>query len=130
MCDKERVRHTYIIPDPPQLTHDGAINPFALFTEIVPARYVLAILGSIGMAIVYGLKVNLSVAMVAMVNHAEVHRLQLLHSNHSILSNVTTTETVEECTPPGGAQNVTTKNDVSQVLQLQTSTTHSIFFST
>lgn len=35
----------------------------------VPARYILAILGSVGMAIVYGLKVNLSVAMVIMVNN-------------------------------------------------------------
>lgn len=35
---------------------------------MVPARYILAILGSVGMAIVYGLKVNLSVAMVIMVN--------------------------------------------------------------
>ena len=31
-------------------------------------RYVFAVLGSIGMAIIYGLKVNLSVAIVAMVN--------------------------------------------------------------
>lgn len=35
----------------------------------LPARYILALLGSIGMAIIYGLKVNLSVAMVAMLNH-------------------------------------------------------------
>eukprot|EP00092_Neocalanus_flemingeri_P031916 GFUD01034672.1.p1 GENE.GFUD01034672.1~~GFUD01034672.1.p1 ORF type:complete len:490 (+),score=95.67 GFUD01034672.1:74-1543(+) len=35
-------------------------------------RYVFAILGSMGMAIIYGLKVNLSVAMVAMVNHTAV----------------------------------------------------------
>ncbi|XP_060521255.1 sialin isoform X2 [Cylas formicarius] len=32
-------------------------------------RYVLAVLGSIGMGIVYGLKVNLHVAIVGMVNH-------------------------------------------------------------
>ncbi|XP_026495532.2 sialin isoform X1 [Vanessa tameamea] len=48
--------------------------------RMVPARYVLAILGSIGMAIVYGLKVNLSVAMVGMLNHtaieASVHDVQ------------------------------------------------------
>ncbi|KAK3911807.1 Sialin [Frankliniella fusca] len=36
---------------------------------MVPARYVFAVLGSIGFAIIYGLKVNLSVAIVAMVNH-------------------------------------------------------------
>lgn len=35
----------------------------------MPARYILAILGSVGMAIVYGLKVNLSVAMVIMINN-------------------------------------------------------------
>lgn len=38
----------------------------------MPARYILAILGSIAMAIVYGLKVNLSVAMVAMLNHTAI----------------------------------------------------------
>lgn len=35
-------------------------------------RYIFAILGSMGMAIIYGLKVNLSVAIVAMVNHTAV----------------------------------------------------------
>ena len=39
---------------------------------IINFRYVFAILGSMGMAIIYGLKVNLSVAMVAMVNHTAV----------------------------------------------------------
>ncbi|GAB0094293.1 major facilitator superfamily transporter 3 [Sergentomyia squamirostris] len=37
--------------------------------SLLPARYILALLGSVGMAIIYGLKVNLSVAMVAMLNH-------------------------------------------------------------
>lgn len=114
MCVRERER-----PDPPQLTHDGVINPFALFTEFVPARYVLAILGSIGMAIVYGLKVNLSVAMVAMVNHTAIHQLQSDHQvNHTLLSNVTTKDLVEQCSPPGGAPtgNKTGKSDVSQLL--------------
>lgn len=32
----------------------------------------MATLGSMGMAIVYGLKVNLSIAMVAMVNHTAI----------------------------------------------------------
>lgn len=36
---------------------------------IIPARYMLAVLSSVGMAIAYGLKVNLSVAMVGMLNH-------------------------------------------------------------
>lgn len=85
----------------------------------MPARYVLAILGSIGMAIVYGLKVNLSVAMVAMVNHTAIHLLQSdHHANHILLSNVTTKDVVEQCSPPGGAPtgNVTAKSDVSQEL--------------
>lgn len=40
-----------------------------LLGKWVPARYILAALGSIGMAIIYGLKVNLSVALVGMLNH-------------------------------------------------------------
>lgn len=55
------------------------VNIFSFFsTALVPARYILSILGSIGMAIVYGLKVNLSVALVAMLNHTEIHRLSAL----------------------------------------------------
>lgn len=38
-------------------------------------RYIVAILGSMGMAIIYGLKVNLSVAIVAMVNHTALEEL-------------------------------------------------------
>lgn len=69
----------------------------------MPARYVLAVLGSIGMAIVYGLKVNLSVAMVAMLNHTAVG-----HGSHGggagqTLSNLTEESDVEICLPPGGA---------------------------
>ncbi|KAH8297988.1 hypothetical protein KR018_003955, partial [Drosophila ironensis] len=76
------------------------------FAECVPARYVLAILGSIGMAIVYGLKVNLSVAMVAMVNHTALHG-QGGHgaepSENLMTSNITQrTSLHEECKPPGG----------------------------
>ncbi|KAF5291469.1 hypothetical protein FQR65_LT01781 [Abscondita terminalis] len=37
--------------------------------EHISTRYILAVLGSMAMAIVYGLKVNLSVAIVSMVNH-------------------------------------------------------------
>ncbi|XP_071452001.1 putative inorganic phosphate cotransporter isoform X2 [Hetaerina americana] len=37
--------------------------------NMIPARYIMALLSSIGIAIIYGLKVNLSVAIVAMVNH-------------------------------------------------------------
>lgn len=45
---------------------------FSFLPAFIPARYILSILGSIAMAIIYGLKVNLSVAMVAMVNHTAV----------------------------------------------------------
>lgn len=41
-------------------------------SKIISIRYTLAVLGSIAMAIVYGLKVNLSVAIVSMVNHTAV----------------------------------------------------------
>lgn len=41
----------------------------SILGRCIPARYILAVLGSLGMAIVYGLKVNLSVAMVAMLNY-------------------------------------------------------------
>lgn len=46
----------------------------------VPARYLLAALGSTGLAIVYGLKVNLSVAMVVMLNHTALgHGVNSIH---------------------------------------------------
>lgn len=54
---------------------------------LVPARYILAILGSIAMAIVYGLKVNLSVAMVAMLNHTAIK----LSSDSYKMSHILTT---------------------------------------
>lgn len=40
---------------------------------LFPIRYLMAIMGSIGLAILYGFKVNASVAIVAMVNHTAVH---------------------------------------------------------
>ncbi|KAK4874077.1 hypothetical protein RN001_013437 [Aquatica leii] len=43
--------------------------PSQAFREKISTRYLLAVLGSMAMAIVYGLKVNLSVAIVSMVNH-------------------------------------------------------------
>jgi len=43
-------------------------EPF-LFAGWLTARYILAVLGSISLAIIYGLRVNLSVAIVVMVNH-------------------------------------------------------------
>lgn len=65
-----------------------------LFSALIPARYVLSVLGSIAMAIVYGLKVNLSVAMVAMVNHTAV-ALQNAHDDSSTSSS--NFSLIEEC---------------------------------
>ncbi|XP_012287934.1 putative inorganic phosphate cotransporter [Orussus abietinus] len=53
-----------------------------------PIRYLMAILGSMGLAIIYGFKVNVSVAIVAMVNHTAVKlssQSQLSHDNSSIM---------------------------------------------
>lgn len=82
-----------------------------LFTEWVPARYILAILGSIGMAIIYGLKVNLSVSMVAMLNHTAVG-----HGSHGGEhgDNASSAESEYEiCEAPGGSSNTTTKIEVN-----------------
>ncbi|XP_075153734.1 major facilitator superfamily transporter 3 [Haematobia irritans] len=73
----------------------------SILGKCVPARYVLAVFGSIGMAIVYGLKVNLSVAMVAMLNHTAVghgsHGGSASHSDGN-----SSNSDVEICLPPGG----------------------------
>ena len=39
---------------------------------LIPWRIIIAILGSIGMAIIYGLKVNLSMAIVSMVDQTVI----------------------------------------------------------
>ena len=56
-----------------------------LFPALIPARYILAVLGSIAMAIIYGLKVNLSVALVAMLNHTAIN-LKSEHPHNSTSS--------------------------------------------
>ena len=43
---------------------------------MLPARYFMAIMGSIGLALIYGFKVNLSIAIVAMVNNTAVRELK------------------------------------------------------
>lgn len=53
----------------------------------------MAIMGSIGLAIIYGFKVNVSVAIVAMVNHTAVK----LSALHQLESENTTVITVDEC---------------------------------
>jgi len=72
----------------------------------VPARYVLAILGSIGMAIVYGLKVNLSVAMVAMLNHDAIKANGLSGGHGGDSTTLSNVSLVEECHPPGNDEAV------------------------
>ncbi|XP_031618770.1 putative inorganic phosphate cotransporter [Contarinia nasturtii] len=57
--------------------------------KFMPARYILAVLGSIAMAIVYGLKVNLSVAMVAMLNHTAISAAGAHNVTSNIASNLT-----------------------------------------
>ncbi|XP_012223900.1 putative inorganic phosphate cotransporter [Linepithema humile] len=52
---------------------------------LFPIRYLMAIMGSIGLAILYGFKVNTSVAIVAMVNHTAV-KLSTLHDSEANIS--------------------------------------------
>ncbi|XP_030383190.1 sialin-like [Scaptodrosophila lebanonensis] len=67
----------------------------SLLGNCFPARYQFAVLGSIAMAIIYGLKVNLSVTMVAMLNHTALAISQA--------SNETDPKEDEaECKPPPG----------------------------
>lgn len=44
--------------------------------KLPPARYVLAILGCMGFATIYGLRVNLSVALVGMLNHTALLQIE------------------------------------------------------
>lgn len=65
---------------------------------LIPARYILAILGSIAMAIVYGLKVNLSVAMVAMLNHTALKQSSDIHNTvHTVIANATKSMDMDSC---------------------------------
>ena len=49
-----------------------------------------AVLGAVGMAIIYGLKVNLSVAIVAMINHTHMaHEASLHHDNDDVHNKAT-----------------------------------------
>ncbi|CAK9809364.1 Putative inorganic phosphate cotransporter [Anthophora plagiata] len=58
-----------------------------------PIRYLMAIMGSIGLAIIYGFKVNVSVAIVVMVNHTAVK----LSTLHKFESENTTVILMDEC---------------------------------
>ncbi|EFX81022.1 hypothetical protein DAPPUDRAFT_211483 [Daphnia pulex] len=49
---------------------------------LIPARYIFTALISIGLAIIYGLKVNLSVAIVVMINSTELALMASSESHH------------------------------------------------
>ncbi|KAK3872158.1 hypothetical protein Pcinc_022759 [Petrolisthes cinctipes] len=72
-------------------------------TDGLPARWILAVLGCVGFMIVYGLKVNLSVAIIAMVNHTAVAAMSKEHDSHHDdthafhSDNMTEEAAVDEC---------------------------------
>lgn len=53
----------------------------------LPMRYLMAIMGSIGMGIAYGFKANISVAVVAMVNHTALRSTEPPHMSN-VSSNI------------------------------------------
>ena len=68
-----------------------------------PIRYLMAIMGSIGLAIIYGFKVNVSVAIVAMVNHTAVK----LSTLHQLETENTTVISLNECHYDSAVSNAT-----------------------
>ncbi|KAJ2945477.1 hypothetical protein O0L34_g289 [Tuta absoluta] len=76
-----------------------------VFGRVFSARYILAVLGSVGMAIVYGLKVNLSVAMVGMLNHTAI-KLQVNSSEQRSAASGDV-----ECVATDAGKNVTASED-------------------
>lgn len=92
-------------------------------SALIPARYVLSVLGSIAMAIIYGLKVNLSVAMVAMVNHTALalQNAGKHDESHDVtaysMSNFTDSGR-EECDAKPRSSNSTTVNQVRRQIHL------------
>ena len=65
---------TFLKREPVSFSHHG--------TSAMKTRYLFAVLGSAGMAIIYGLKVNLSVAIVAMVNQTAIS-IKSVHNDNS-----------------------------------------------
>jgi len=65
--------------------------------EKVPQRWVFAVMGSIGFMIVYGLKVNLSVAIIAMVNHTAVANMGHHGDDHHSGNNTTVAAPDNDC---------------------------------
>lgn len=52
--------------------------------KAIPARYMVAIMCSVGMGIIYGLKVNLHVNIVSMVNHTAIRDKRLEERSFSV----------------------------------------------
>ncbi|KAL6426666.1 hypothetical protein ACFW04_009210 [Cataglyphis niger] len=71
--------------------------------SVFPIRYLMAIMGSIGLAILYGFKVNASVAIVAMVNHTAVK----LSTSHNLETDDNTTTVSADGCQFDDASNVT-----------------------
>lgn len=72
----------------------------------------MAIMGSIGLAILYGFKVNASVAIVAMVNHTAVK----LSASHSSEADNTTMMNTEVCQLEDTLNITKTANEVKTIL--------------
>nr|CAD7461548.1 unnamed protein product [Timema tahoe] len=70
-------------------------GPFHSISEVLKARYVFALMGFLGASILYFVRVNISVAIVAMVNHT------------ALASERTTVENSSEDVCPGGETNAT-----------------------
>lgn len=80
---------------------------------LIPARYVLAVLGSFGMAIVYGLKVNLSVAMVSMLNHTALAMAGESHGAHNVSHKDVSAPDMEDCGESGNSTGAVEVNILS-----------------
>nr|CAD7258593.1 unnamed protein product [Timema shepardi] len=78
-----------------ELNTTSALVNYATEAEVLKARYVFALMGFLGASILYFVRVNISVAIVAMVNHT------------ALASERTTVETSSEDVCPGGETNAT-----------------------
>ena len=65
--------------------HEVVLYTRISFSELWGARHTFSLMGFLGFAVVYGLRVNLSVAIVAMVNSSK--ELGFFNSNDLIFSN-------------------------------------------
>uniref|UniRef100_A0A2P2HW34 Sialin-like n=1 Tax=Hirondellea gigas TaxID=1518452 RepID=A0A2P2HW34_9CRUS len=77
--------------------------------DFIPARWIFTVLGSVGFMVVYGLKVNLSVAIMAMVNHTAV-ALESSHGDdhhgdsHAVTDGLNATVVVDDCDTGGSKE--------------------------